>query len=79
MNLPSADAERRRICRYEPAPCPSSFPAELVPHWHFLQFSYTPIQAGFAFLDQQKKRACAKKRGIRVSTCLTLSRVHRQW
>ena len=59
MDLSSVDAERSRIYRYEPAPCPSSFPAELVPHWHFLQFSFTPIQAGFAYLDEQKK---ARKR-----------------
>ena len=56
MGLPSADAERRRICRYEPAPCPSSFPADLVPHWHFLKLSFKSIQTGFAYLDQQKAR-----------------------
>tara|TARA_Y100000816_G_scaffold291455_1_gene282848 strand:+ start:2389 stop:2703 length:315 start_codon:yes stop_codon:yes gene_type:complete len=48
--------ELKRIRDYRSKPCPSDFPEKLKPYWKgHLEFSYTPCQSGWMYLQNQKK------------------------
>ena len=48
--------EHSRILNYRSKPCPQDFPEKLKPYWKgHLEFSLTPCQSGWMYLQQQKK------------------------
>ena len=48
--------EHSRILNYRSKPCPHDFPEKLKPYWKgHLEFSLTPCQSGWIFLEEQKK------------------------
>ncbi len=48
--------EHNRILNYRSKPCPSDFPEKLKPYWKgHLEFSFTPYESGWKYLQQQKK------------------------
>ena len=47
--------EHSRILNYRSKPCPHDFPEKLKPHWKgHLEFSFTPCQSGWMYLQEQK-------------------------
>lgn len=48
--------EHSRILNYRSKPCPPDFPEKLKPYWKgHLEFSFTPCQSGWMYLQEQKK------------------------
>jgi hypothetical protein len=48
--------EHRRILNYRSKPCPHDLPEKLKPHWKgHLEFSFTPCETGWMYLQEQKK------------------------
>lgn len=55
--LKEIKAERSRILNFRSKPCPPDFPERLKPYWKgHLEFSLTPCQSGWMFLDEKKRR-----------------------
>lgn len=55
--------ERSRILNYRSKPCPPDFPQQLKPYWKgHLEFSLTPCQSGWMYLDEKKRRNKVKTR-----------------
>ena len=48
--------EWNRVLNYRSKPCPVDFPEKLKPYWKgHLEFSLTPCQSGWMYLQNQKK------------------------
>ena len=48
--------EWKRISEYRSKPCPADFPEKLKPYWKgHLEFSYTPCQTGWMYLEEKKR------------------------